>query len=327
MVLAKSQQQKLKQAYPVISKLCMLFGFSEIELMMTVLGYKPAMSDEMVFTHKLEKNINKIKDYARQIDLYLATSKCKYIVNSPLGIFQEIPLSDSREGDIILALAPTMDRARKGADYYHAKMIDGRYGYKFGKLMGYPECCLRFGNYLQNVQGNPNNFGFKNPAIESLKRSKHFDWHLNVFTVSLLPYYPCNLTCKKSITYVDEIFACLDYIDKKRSSLFKDCKKQAASLYWTLMDKIFLWGSFKRYTMGTGEIKYNKIESKIYSDTYYQKVDKKLINQWRDIAEILSKGNKLVVTDNLLTIYFNKKKLFETKKENKYVPVLVKPDR
>jgi hypothetical protein len=226
-----------------------------------------------------------------------------------------------------LALAPTKDKARKGADYYHAKMIDGRFGYKFGKLMGYPECCLQFGNYLQNKQGDPNNFGFRNPAVESLKRSKHFDWHLNVFTVSLLPYYPCSLTCKKSITYVDEVFACLDYIDKKRSSLFKAYKKQATSLYWTLMDKILLWGSFKRYTMGTGEIKYNKIESKIFSDTYYQNVDKKLINQWKHIAGILSKGNKLIVSDDSLVICFNKKRIFEIKKQNKYMPVLVKPDR
>jgi len=45
--------------------------------------------------------------------------------------------------------------------------------------MGYPKCCLDFGDYLcKNSKGkkelDPNNFGFANPAVESLKRSKDF---------------------------------------------------------------------------------------------------------------------------------------------------------
>ena len=326
MILSSSMKKLLEQAYPVVKKICTLSGLSEIELMMVVLDYKPAMADAIFLDSKLKQNIENIQDYAQQIGLYLATSKYKYIVNSPRGIFEEISLDDPRDAKIILAFAKTKIKAQKGADYYHKKMIDGKYGYKFGKLMGYPECCLQFGDYLQNLEGDSNNFGFKNPAVESLKRSKRFDWRLNVFTVSLLPHYPCSLTCKKSIAYVDKVFACLDYIDKERSIFLKNYLTESASLYWTCADRILLYGDFKQYTLGTGEIKYNKIESMITSNTFYQEVDTKDIAQWRKIEKVLREGNKLIVTDNLCSIYLNKEKIFEVKKNDKYVPVLVKPD-
>jgi len=327
--LTQNEKNKLKKfldKYPLLLDLTKLSGVSSLELLMTVLDYKPAVADAINYTAELKRDIPRIKDLAQQLGLFLATSKYKYIVNSPRGIFEEISLNDPRFGKIILAFAKSKDKAQKGADYYHAKMVDGKYGYKFGKLMGYPECCLKFGNYLQNLEGDPNNFGFKNPAVESLKRSKHFAWQLNVFTISVLPHYPCSLTCKKSIAYVDKMFTCLDYIDKERSMFLKSYLTEPASLYWTCADRILLYGDFKQYTLGTGEMKYNRIEPIITSDTFYQEVDQKNIVQWRNMTKALQKGNKLIVTDYLCSIYLNKEKIFEVKKTNRYIPVLVKPD-
>ena len=324
--MKQTKKEKLKQTYQIIEKLNTLTHLSLVELVMTVLDYKPAMADAIFLDSELKKNMEEIRNHAQKIGLYLATSKYKYIVNSPRGIFKEIPLNDSRLGKIIIALSKSKDKARKGADYYHKKQIDGIYGYKFGKLMGYPECCLQFGDYLQNLEGDPNNFGFKNPAVESLKRSKHFAWQLNVFTISLNPHYPCSLTCKKSIAYVDKVFVCLNYIDKERAVFLKKYLTEPASLYWTCADRILLYGDFKPYTLGTGEIKYSKIEPIITSNTFYQEVDIKDITQWRKIEKVLREGNKLIVTDNLCSIYLNKEKIFEVKKNDKYVPVLVKPD-
>jgi len=326
MILRTDQKRLLQKTYFIINEISKLAGLSGIEMMMTVVGYKPAMAEAVFFNTELKDNIDKIKDFAQKIGLYLAISKYKYIINSPRGIFEEISLNDYRLGKIILALSKSKDKARKGADYYYAKMVDGKYGYKFGKLMGYPECCLKFGNYLQNLNGDPNNFGFKNPAVESLKRSRHFAWQLNVFTFSVLPHYPCNLICKKSISYVDKVFACLDYIDKERKIFLKNYLTNPASLYWTCADRILIYGDFKQFTLGTGEIKYNRIEPIITSDTYYQEVNKKDIVKWKNLAEFLQKGNKLIVTDKLCSIYLNKEKIFEIKKKNKYIPVLVKPD-
>ena len=319
------KKEKLKQAFEIIQEISSLTRLSTVELVMTVLDYKPAMADAIFLDSQLEKNMEQIRDYAQQIGLYLATSDYKYIVNSPRGIFKEIPLNDPRLGKIIIALSKSEDKARKGADYYHKKQIDGIYGYKFGKLMGYPECCLKFGYYLNNNNGDPNNFGFKNPAIESLKNSKYIDWRLNVFSSPLLSHFPCSFTCKESIKYVERFLACLDYIDKERGLFFKDRLTKPTSLYWTCADRILLYGDFKPYTLGTGEIKYHKIEPEITSDTYYQDVDKKKITQWRNIEKYLLQGNKLIVTDDLCSIYQDKKKVFEIKKDNRFIPVLIKP--
>lgn len=326
MTISELKKKKLEQSYPIIKEITRLSGLSLVEIFMVVLGYKPAAAEAVFFNSKFKKNLEQIQNYAHQLSLYFATSKYKYIINSPGGIFKEISLNDPRLAKIVIAISKDVNKARKGADYYHKKMIDGRYTYKFGKLMGYPECCLKFGDYLQNRESNPNNFGFKNPAVESLKRSKHFAWELNVFTISLLPHFPCSLVCKKSIEHVDKLFACLNYIDKEKDSFFKEYLTKPASLYWSCADKILLWGDFKQYELGAGEIKYNKIESMITSDTFYQEVDKKKISQWRNIKKVLDEGNRLVVTDSLLSIYFNKEKIVEIKKDNKYIPVLVKPD-
>ena len=239
---------------------------------------------------------------------------------------KEISLDESHSGRIIFALSKSKEKAVKAADYFYKKMFISTYGYKFGKLMGYPECCLKFGGYLDNKINDPDNFGFKNPGIESLKRSRGFDWHLNIFTTPPISHFPCSLTCKKSIEYVKRMLESLDYIDKERSLILKNYLTRPASLYWTWADRILLYGDFKPYILGTGEIKYHKIKPMITSGTFYQKLGKKVLSQWKNIEKKLLQGNKLIVTDDLCTIYLNKKKVFETKKDNKYIPVLVKSD-
>ncbi len=326
MSLNKAQQAKLKQNYSVIASISKLTDLSSAEIMMTFMGFKPAMAETIFCTAELKNNLVKIREYARRLDLYLATSRYKYIINSPQGIFEEIPLDSKRKAKIILALAKNKNKAQAGADYYHKKMLDSRYGYKFGKLMGYPECCLKFGNYLNNNNNDPNNFGYKNPAIESLKRSTHFAWQLNVFSTSLLSHFPCSLTCQKSIDYVNKIFECLVVVNPDLTQSLKRELTEAASLYWNCVDKILLYGHFKQYTLGFGEIHYNSIEVRITSSSYYQKVDLNKINEMKKIAAILSQGNRLIVDDKNLTIYYNKNKIFQHKKDHKYIPILVKPN-
>jgi len=326
MSLNKTQKIKLKQNYPIILSITKFTTLSTIEIMMAFMGFKPAMAETVFYTTELKNNLNKISEQARQLGLYLAISKYKYIINSPRGIFEEIPLTSKKRAKIILALAKNKTKAQAGADYYHKKMLDSKYGYKFGKLMGYPECCLKFGNYLNNNNNDPNNFGYKNPAIESLKRSTHFAWQLNVFSVSFLSHFPCSLTCQKSIDYVNKIFECLVVVNPDLARYFKKELTETTSLYWSCVDKILLYGDFKQYTLGFGEIRYNAIDVRIDSDSYYQKVDSNKINEMKKVATILAQGNKLIVDDKNLTIYYNKNKIFQYEKDHKYIPVLVKPD-
>jgi len=329
MILSTNENNKVlkfQKKYSVLLELSRFSGMSSLEIMMVILGYKPAVADAINYTLELKRDLDKIRELGKEFGLYLATSKYKYIVNSPKGIFEEIPLTDPDLGKIILSFAKSKDKSRKGADYYHEKMLNSEYGYKFGKLMGYPECCLRFGSYLNNNEDNPNNLGFKNPAVESLKRSKHFAWQLNVFTVSLLPHYPCSLTCQKSITYVDTLLACLNILDHERAQYLTEFLIKPASLYWTCADKILLYGEFKQSSLGSGEIMYSELKPLLTSENFYQKVDKQETSKWHQIETFLKKGNRLIVTDKLLKIYLNHEKILEITKDNKYTPILIKPD-
>lgn len=322
----QTQKNTLKKNYTTLKKLADLSGNSIVELIMVYMDYKPATAEPVYLNEKLIGDLPQIQSIANSLGLFFSTSTHKYIINSPRGIFSEIPLKDTRLGKIILSFSKSADKAFKGAFFYHKKMLDSSYGYKFGELMGYPKCCLKFGDYLANNSSDPKNFGFNNPAIESLKKSKHFDWHLNVFTTSLVPHFPCSLTCKESIKYVEKVIDCLVCVDEIEAKIQNDYLTQPASLYWTCADRILLYGNYKQHSLGSGEISYMKVEPMIVSSTFYQNVDKSSLNLWQKIHKFLEKGNKLVVNDNYCKIFKGKQLIFKYKKDNRYTPVLIKPD-
>jgi len=322
----QTQKHTLKKNYPTLKKLADLSGNSIVELIMVFMDYKPASAEPIYYDKQLRDNLPQIQKLANKLGIYFSTSTHKYIINSPRGIFTEIPLNDSRLGKIILSFSKSAEIAYKGAYYYHQKMLDSSYGYKFGELMGYPKCCLKFGDYLANNNSNPNNYGFKNPAIESLKRSEHFDWHLNVFTTSLIPHFPCSLTCKDSIEYVKKALECLECIKELDTDTKKQYLSEPVSLYWTCADRILLYGDYKASSLGYGEISYTKLEPKVTSSSFYQKVDKNNLCLLNEIYKHLEQGNRLVVTNHYCRIYRDNVPLFQLKKRDRYTPILIKPD-
>lgn len=314
------------QDFKILEDIASLSHLSLLELGAVLCDIKPAQGDTITWNKELKQNLVRIQEKVSFLHLKMAQSRVKYIVNSPRGIFEEVPLNDPREGKIILAISKSLKKAETVVDYYHQKMLDSVYGRKFGKLMGYPNCCLDFGDYLNNNNCDRNNFGYRNPALESLKRSKKFVWQLNVFTNSCLPYYPCSLDCRESINYVNDLLRIFDYADPVFSQQVRYYLKEPVSLYWSCVDKIFLFGDFRKYKLGTGEVLYNKIESNIQSDTYYEANDPSYLKMLHTIEYFIKKGNKLIVSDDYLEIYRNNKKIAKVKKTNKYIPVLVKPD-
>ncbi|MGC8944040.1 MAG: hypothetical protein ACP5KX_08065, partial [Caldisericia bacterium] len=112
---------------------------------------------------------------------------------------------------------------------------------------------------------------------------------MNIFTNSPLPYYPCSLTCAKSIEYVERLLFAFSILDSDISDFLKKILSEPVSLYWTCADKIFLYGDFKQPILGQGEIKYERIEVWLNSKTFYQAVDKNQIKKWNLIAEYLKK--------------------------------------
>jgi len=310
-----------------INKISRLSYLSTVELVAVLFDIKPAMADAITLDKNLSQNLKEIKELCKMLSLEFAQSRFKYVVNSPRGIYEEIPINDSREGKIILGISKSISKAKKAAEYYHLKCIHSGYGKKFGRLMGYPECCLKFGDYLNNQNDDPNNFGYKNPAVESLKRSKKFAWQLNVFTESLLPHYPCSLNCQKSIDYVNKVLAVLDKIMPDFAFHIKSNLKEPASLYWSCADRILLFGKFKKDKRNNkSEIKYYKSIPKITSPEFYQENDTDYVKQLEKIEKMIKKGDRLVMESDYFTIYQGQKEICSIEKQNKYMPILVKPD-
>ena len=312
-----------KDSYEYITRICKLANLSEVELIMTHLGHRPATAAAIPSDSRLEKNIDSIQKYALKIGLHMVVSK-KLITDKKYVI--EDQKNESHAGRIIFAFSKSKNKAALAAKYFYMKSFDNEISHKFGELMGYPDCCLDFGKYMCNPECDSSNFGYKNPAIESLKRSNKFDWHLNIFTTSLLSHFPCSLTCTKSIKYINKLFKYYDSVDEVYSKTLKNMLITPASLYWSWVDRILLYGFFKSNKLGTGEINYYKIGSMIYSKSFHQQNENGFDIKWKNIEEYLRQGNKLTVTDDSCIIYMNKKRIVEIKKNNKYIPLLIKPN-
>lgn len=327
-----NQDQKNK----IIEEITKIFSgqLSVLELIGVVYGIKPTMA-EMInfnkFDKALIKKLNKINYLCKKLSLHFVVSTKKFIINSPLGIFEMVDFDDPRKGKIAVGISKSKEDALEGVNLYYKKTLTDKGNRDFGRIMGYPECCLDFGDYLcENSKGDKdydlNNFGFANPAVESLKRSKNFAWQCNVFTESPLSYYPCSLDCQKSIDYVNKLVKILKKVNEHHYKFLINYLKKPVSLYWTCADRILLYGDFKG-DFEKAELKYDRLESRLDSIEFYQQNDMKLIKELNRVKGFIEKGNKIIMRPNYFEIFKNNKKLFKFKKENKYIPILVKPNK
>ncbi|MFH1671786.1 MAG: hypothetical protein ABH889_03390 [Candidatus Portnoybacteria bacterium] len=327
-------KEKAKKNYKIIQEISGLAQLSDIELIAVLYDLKPTMGELVNFDKYNQSFINKlnrVNELCKKLGFKLGVSNCKFIVNSPRGIFEMVEMNDKRKGKISLGVSKDMDKALEGIDLYYKKTLDSKDSRKFGEVMGYPECCLDFGDYLcLNSRGDkkrdPDNFGFSNPAVESLKRSKNFAWQLNVFSHSLLSHYPCSLECQPSIKFVNDILRILKVMDLERVRVTEQSLKEPASLYWTCADKILLYGDFEG-DFKNSEIKYHKSESQIESGSFYQENDERFLKNLKSVYGEIERGDRLVMTPQYFEIYKDKRRIKKIKKENQYIPVLVKPNR
>jgi len=318
----------------VFFKISQLLNVSIVELVALNYDLKPALS-ELVNFNKFDQNLiskfNQASKLCKKLGLHLAVSECKFVVNSPQGIFKLVDLKDPQKGKLGVGISKNKRDAVEAVDLYYKKTKDSKYSWDFAVLHGYPECCTKFGDYLcQNSKGDkkrdPNNFGFTNPAVESLKNSKNFAWQLNVFANSLLSYYPCHLACQESVTYVDKIISIFEKLKPDYAHRWKEILQEPTSLYWTCADKILLYGDFKG-DFKNSEVKYNKSVPEITSKEFYQNNDSKFLNSLNNIYQKIKQGNRLIMRPKYFEVYKDKKRITKIKKDNQYVPVLVKPNK
>lgn len=307
-----------------------LFYLSSPELLGVIYDVKPAMTEANTGTYDSStvEKLRKLGGLCGELDLKMAFSKKKYVINSPRGLFEEVELDDPRDGNLIIGIAKDQKTALSAVAHYHWKMKDSSYSRKFGKLMGYPDCCLDFGDYLNNNNQNPDNFGFRNPAVESLKRSKKIAWQLNIFAVSVLSHFPCSLNCEKSKNYVDSI---LEVVAKSQPDIVSDLKdtlKNSIALYWSCVDRILFRGDFKWLDKGFqfSEANYNWTEGRINSGTFYQENSDDYLKELFKTQKAAESGNRIVMADDNFEVFKDQQSLLKIKKENPWKPILIKSD-
>ena len=161
--------EKGKEYMELIEGICRLIHLSIPELTAVLYDIKPVMAD-MINFEKFDQNfknkLNQASQLCKKLGFKMAVSKYKFVINSPRGIFEMVEMSDKRKGKIAIGVSKNIDKALEGVELYYKKMFDSKYGRRFGEVMGYPECCLKFGDYLCNNNDDSDNFGFANPAAE-----------------------------------------------------------------------------------------------------------------------------------------------------------------
>jgi hypothetical protein len=314
------------EIYNKVLEIGRLFYLSSLELLGVLYDIKPAMAEANtgVYNASTPGRLKRLGELCSELGLKMAFSRRKYIINSPRGIFQEVGLDDPCDGNLIIGIAKDQKKALSAVAHYHWKMFDSRYGRSFGRLMGYPDCCLDFGDYLNNDDGKPDNFGFRNPAVESLKRSKKIAWQLNVFVLSLIPHFPCSLDCSPSKKYVDAILGVMRDVAPGFVAETEDQLKNYAALYWSCADRILLKGDFKSNDFLRSEIVYDKAEPQITSDEFYQNNDSSYLTELRTIQEKVKEGNRLVTMPDFFEVSKGEESLIKKKKDHPYIPILVK---
>lgn len=323
-------RDEVERVYGVALSISRLINTSAIEIIAAKFGLKPAMAEANtgIYDFSSKGKFNEVKRLCGEIGMVFAVSKYKYVINSPQGIFKEVPLDDVKNGSAIVGIASDAEAAVSAVAHYHLKTKHTKYGRSFGELMGYPKCCLDFGDYLANNQNDPNNFGFKNPAIETLKRSRDVAWQLNVFsTDSFLSHFPCNYTCGASIDYVDGVMELLSMTTAGRSQNIKSALKDKTALYWTCVDKAVFDGEFVRNDdfFRAGEVRYGNVSWSVGSDVYYQENDLAFIKKIAKIREAVKTGNRIVVTASDVGVFRDDDLIVRLGKENEFSPVIVKP--
>ncbi|MDD4931119.1 MAG: hypothetical protein PHG66_03110 [Candidatus Colwellbacteria bacterium] len=321
----------ITEAYKKIHDITAAIPINGEEILGVYIGIKPAMAEANtgIYNADFLRKMSVVNSICGELGLKLAVSKYKYVINSPRGIFKEVLRDDPAPGCLIIGIARDMEKAVSGVAHYHLKMHHSKYGRSFAELMGYPSCCIDFGDYLANNKGDPDNFGFKNPAIEVLKRSDKVAWQLNVFsTSSMLSHFPCSYTCKKSIDYMNSLLGAIKEADLEHGRVVEDNLKQDISVYWSCVDKVMLRGDFikKDSLFREGEARYESIKWPIGSENFYQEVDSEYLDGMKTIWRSMGEGDCIKISKNSVSVFKGDDEIGLFEKDSQYSPVIVRAD-
>ena len=166
---------------------------------------------------------------------------------------------------------------------------------RFGKVLGYPECCI---NFYRNF----NNHLIYNNIYETYKNTPDkMNYLCNClfmdFTYSLIHHIPCSFNCERTIDYAKKV---LEEIEREEPKFAKEIKH-----YLTLPALVF---DEKDTYVFEGKIEGNNLKYDSFTFLGRDEDDK--------YSNLLTRANNLKVYETKIDL-FNKKKLIGNIKKNK----------
>lgn len=325
-----ADKQRLKQGKIYIPRA--LLGISPTEFIAVIKDIKP-----VVLWSIPEEKLNSAKQGLKEIEeiygLNYKISEKRHLINSNRDFSQVISRNNSEPGNFWVSISKSKDLVLKSNFYYLKKLKerdpDSRlYSYKFGKLMGYPECCLKFADSLSGNFGDEKaihkNYIWSKAHIRSLMNSKKISPLLNIFTgAPLVSHVPCHLNCQESKKYANKILKELEKENFKYTSLKKHFLFNLNSLFWYYTHFILLkgkkiGGNFEYQDYLPIPFSGNKscgIRKFYNPDTNFQK-------KFEKSSQLIQKGNLLKMQRDCIQVFKEKKKIGEIKKEWEFEVIL-----
>ena len=332
-----SDERRRKQGRVYIPRT--LLGISPTEFIAVVKNIKP-VALWSIPEERLEEVKNGLKEAKKIYGLNYEISDKKHLINSNRDFSEIVPRDDLRPGDFWVSISRSKELVSKSNFYYFKKLEEGGaksefYSYEFGKLMGYPECCLKFANLLSGNLGNKKaiheNYTWSKAHIRSFMNSKKISPLLNIFTgAPLISHVPCNLDCQKSEKYASEVLRELgkenpEYANLKKYFLFK-----LNSLFFYYTHFILLEGKKDKNTLKYDDcfsVPFSQKESrdikKSYAGRKFYNRDNKFQKRFEEEGRLIREGNTLRTKADHISVLKGEKKIGEITKEWEFELILI----
>ena len=295
------------------------------EIIAVINGLKPVMQLECPY-----KNIDSLKDALEELKeiygLEYRISSYKYLINSPEDYCEVVDLDDGREGKVSYSVSYDDSINEKSQRYYLNKSRTweraGEFSKKFSRVMGYPECCVEFGDSLSGNKGDEEkirkNMVWSKAHIRSFMNSDRISRLLNIFTLdSLVPHVPCHLDCEESKEYARNMLEILEKEDRRTAELrkfFISCN----SLFW-FYSEFFLFVGEKKGNF----ITYTDFMPVSFSDSFFfGELDEGFREKFGRTEELLESGDGVEMGRDCFRVYSGDEEIGRVEKDRPFENIL-----
>ncbi len=269
-----------------------------------------------------EKDLPKIKKALKEskeiYNLQYKISSEKFLINSPKDESDVVYSDDPREGIFSYSLSYEKKKVIKSEKYFleKSKKTDKAHFFsrKFALLMGYPECCVDFGDTLSgnldSERMKRENFIWSKAHIRSFMNSRKISPLLKSPFINLQDHTPCHLNCLQSKKYVERF---LKIIEKEEKNLLKviryffDCY----SLIWYYSEFILFKGEKKKEVLFYEDF----LPISYSSEKFSGDLSKNFKEKFKKSVVLIGKGNRIKMEEKYFVVYKNNKIIGKVKKD------------